>query len=418
MEIIKEEDWTFAQADTQYMTHGLHPYPARMIPQIAQRLITRYSSKGSNVLDPFCGSGTVLVESRLAGRNCIGIDINPLALLLAKAKTTPLEPKSLISIWKSLKTNIEKDIVQLRWGISDVKPLEIKEIDLDYWFKPKVQKELTIIRYHLDKLKESNEEYYYFFATCFSYTVRKSSNLRSDEFKIFRIPKDKLSEHNPDAYAIFVDWIERNIPKMAEYYNAVDKSTKCELKLEDSRRLSIPDEEVDLMATSPPYGDSKTTVAYGQFSRFSSFWLGLPSELVLKVDKHSLGGIQRSAKKDLHSDTLAQVLEEISRKAHERAKDVEAYFADFHECLKQIARVLKHGGHACFVVGNRTVKRIRIPTDRIIIELGNSLGLEKIALYYRRIPSKRMPWKNAPENVAGMKSETIANESIIILKKP
>lgn len=59
------EDWTFADADTQYMTHGLHPYPAGMIPQIANRLIERYSKPRLTVLDPFCGSGSVLVESRL-----------------------------------------------------------------------------------------------------------------------------------------------------------------------------------------------------------------------------------------------------------------------------------------------------------------------------------------------------------------
>ncbi|MEM3661053.1 MAG: DNA methyltransferase [Thermoproteota archaeon] len=58
------DDWNFANCDTSYLTHGLHEYPARMIPQIAQRLINRYSPEGGKILDPFCGSGTVLVEAR------------------------------------------------------------------------------------------------------------------------------------------------------------------------------------------------------------------------------------------------------------------------------------------------------------------------------------------------------------------
>lgn len=66
------DDWTFKNADTQYLTHGLHPYPARMIPQIASRLISDYSEKKDWVLDPFCGSGTVLVEPMLKNRNSIG----------------------------------------------------------------------------------------------------------------------------------------------------------------------------------------------------------------------------------------------------------------------------------------------------------------------------------------------------------
>jgi len=85
------EDWTFARADTTYLTHRLHDYPARMIPQIAQRLIERYSPIRGNILDPFCGSGTTLIEARLAKRNAIGNDINPLAVLIAKVKSTSID---------------------------------------------------------------------------------------------------------------------------------------------------------------------------------------------------------------------------------------------------------------------------------------------------------------------------------------
>jgi len=85
------EDRDFAKADTSYLTHGLHEYPARMIPQIAQRLITLYTQEGDTLLDPFCGSGTTLVEARLSNRSAVGNDINPLATLLIKVKSTPLD---------------------------------------------------------------------------------------------------------------------------------------------------------------------------------------------------------------------------------------------------------------------------------------------------------------------------------------
>jgi|FaiFalDrversion2_1042247.scaffolds.fasta_scaffold01136_2 DNA modification methylase len=422
MSIIKEvTDWSFTNADTQYMTHGLHPYPARMIPQVAHRLIENYSSASVNslILDPFCGSGTVLVESRLLGRNCIGIDVNPLAILIAKAKTIPIEPKRLKDSWELLKRRISNEITKLRLGMIDIKPLEIKEINIDFWFKPKVQKELTIIRNNLDILKEEDyEDCYNFFATCFSYTVRKSSNLRDNEFKIYRISKDKLQNHNPDVYTIFVNWVEKNIPKMNEYYNAVNnQETTYELRLEDSRYMSIDSNTVDLIVTSPPYGDSRTTVAYGQYSRFSSLWLGLPSELVMNVDKRSLGGNHCNLDTTLESYTLTQILDMIESRDKERAKEILAYFNDLYLCLKQTARVLKEGCHACYVIGNRTVKRIRIPTDIIIVELGEKLGLKYNAIFYRNIPTKRMPWENSPENIVGMKSNTIAEESIIVLKK-
>ncbi|MEM3827929.1 MAG: DNA methyltransferase [Conexivisphaerales archaeon] len=89
---IEDENWDFAGEDTQYFTHGLHPYPARMVPQIAGRLLRRLVHVNDVVLNPFCGSGGVLVEARLVGLNSIGIDINPLACLLAEVKSSPIDP--------------------------------------------------------------------------------------------------------------------------------------------------------------------------------------------------------------------------------------------------------------------------------------------------------------------------------------
>jgi hypothetical protein len=69
--------------------HGFHPYPARMHPATAGRLVQGFTQPGATVLDPFCGSGTVLVESLVLGRNAVGIDLNPLAVRLARCKTRP-----------------------------------------------------------------------------------------------------------------------------------------------------------------------------------------------------------------------------------------------------------------------------------------------------------------------------------------
>ena len=83
-------DWDFADAQTGYLTHSLHPYPAKYIPQIPNALIQELSSVGDTVLDPFCGSGTTLVEALLLKRHAVGVDANPLACLIARAKTTRL----------------------------------------------------------------------------------------------------------------------------------------------------------------------------------------------------------------------------------------------------------------------------------------------------------------------------------------
>src|SRR5690242_19361578 len=81
----------FHDSDTGYLTHALHPYPAKYIPQIPAALIQRLSKPGETVADIFCGSGTTLVEAMLNGRNAVGIDANPLACLIAQAKTARIE---------------------------------------------------------------------------------------------------------------------------------------------------------------------------------------------------------------------------------------------------------------------------------------------------------------------------------------
>ena len=88
-------NWDFNLHDTKYLTHGFHAYPAKMIPQIADKLLSEFGKNANVVFDPFCGTGTSLVESKLRNIDSIGFDLNPLALLIANVKTTPIEEKTL-----------------------------------------------------------------------------------------------------------------------------------------------------------------------------------------------------------------------------------------------------------------------------------------------------------------------------------
>ena len=89
----------------------------------------------------------------------------------------------------------------------------------------------------------------------------------------------------------------------------------------------------------------------------------------------------------------------------------------YNQSLESMYLKLKTGGHACIVVGNRLMSRVRIPTHRITVELGSALGFEHKITIPRRIPTKRMPWKTAPENIPGLKADTMHNEHIVILCK-
>jgi DNA modification methylase len=404
----KYEDfsWDFAKEDTKYSTHGLHPYPAMMIPQVARRLILRHSKPNNHVLDPFCGSGTVLAESRLSGRHSVGVDINPLALLLAKVKTTPVSPIKLKRAAKRL----------LNFLFSNDSETKIPAFfNINFWFKRNVIKDLSKMKVGIMKVKD--EDIRDFFLVCFSLTVRKVSNTRQNEFKLYRIPQDKLEAFNPDAKKIFKDLVERNIGKMQDFYEHASRDVKTEVYLRDMRnRTELPSNKFHLLVTSPPYGDSRTTVAYGQFSRLSMQWIGLSEDS--DVDKNSLGGI---ATNDLEvrapSGTLKNVIAEIAKQDQKRAGEVLSFYLDLNETLREINRLMRDKGVVCFVIGNRSVKGIRIPTDEILVELFYASGFRHIETIIRNIPNKTMPLQNSPTNIKGKIQDTMHKENIVIVQK-
>ena len=403
--------WDFNGAKTKPYTHGFHTYPAMFIPQVARRLLLTYSKKGDTICDIFCGSGTALVESRLLGRNSYGIDLNPLAVFLAKVKTTPINPQI-----------ISKEYIKLLTRINNIKNTEIEKPqfkNLEFWFKDKVIIELAKIKKAIKEAKDKKIQD--FFLVAFSETVRKSSNTKNGEFKLVRIKKEELENYSPNVLEIFKQKVESNIKGMEEFYRDVDKKTWAKIILGDSSKdNSIKENSIDCIITSPPYGDSRTTVAYGQFSRLSAQWIDIfdDPDNASSVDNELLGG---KAVKDLDhslsSNYLKESLEKIAKKDKKRSKDVLSFYIGLNKCLERAYKILKPKKYFCIVIGNRLVKQVRIPTDFIIAELAQKIGFTCEDIFVRNIPGKRMPIKTSPSNIAGELEETMTKESIVILRK-
>jgi len=409
-------DWDFAKAKTKTETHCFHVYPAMMIAPVARRLLRMFAKKGTVVLDPFCGSGTVLVEALKEGLDAWGIDINPLALLIARAKTMILDVKVLrrhaIKLLDAYNQNLDEIKSKKNFiAIPDF-------FNIDYWFKPIVSRQLAFLHERLFSIRDTAIRE--FFLVAFSETVRAASYTRNDEFKLFRIPSDALNDHDPNVGEIFFSKVYRNLHGMAELAGKVDSHSKIRILREDTRtKTSIPPSCVNLIVTSPPYGDSRTTVAYGQFSRLSLQWLGLPWEEAREIDKISLGGLRavNGNNDSHHSRSLRAVVSQITSKDPKRVLDVVSFYNDLALCLKEINRVCVKGAISCFVVGNRTVKGIQIPTDAITAEIAEGLGFKHVKTFHRNIPNKRMPLRNSPSNVVGALGDTMTREHIVILKK-
>ena len=434
------DEWTFQNADTQYLTHGLHPYPARMIPQLADKLIKRYSEEKDWVLDPFCGSGTILVECMLNKRNSIGNEINPFALLLAKVKTTPLDKAQLRRISKEVLDEVREKIGSYRNKTSKSKTIDIDkwtgedaqkdlgEIDvgiplfpnINLWFKEDVINELAILRNSLLNLN-CQEEYIDFFKICLAFTAMKSSNadFESHQSHPSRYKPEKLKTHSPEVFSIFRKKVNDSVKRVVGFSAKISGNEVSSLVLfGDAKQLDLkniaPSQGVDLIVTSPPYGEEQNTIGYNRWSRIMAYWIGFSTEEMKKSERLALGA-KASMDVSIASKTANFFINLVgdkseTKKGKMRAARLATFFSDYHKSIVQMAKCLKSGGIASIVVGNRLVSGHRIAMDRVTIELAEQSNLRKRKTFYRDIPNTVMP-KRIPEG------ETIARESIIVLEK-
>ena len=426
---VTKEDWTFRDISTKEYTHGFHQYPARMHPEIAKRLIEKYAIKSSDIVfDPFMGSGGVLVESMLHGNNSVGIDLNPFAVLLTKVKTTPLDAAKLETAFNQIILDSKKDKEnKIEYdNAPNFLPKKPKEKSLKFWYQDDALRDLQILKNHVFLIKD--EKTRDFFKICFSLATRKVSFQKNSIYKIYRMKPDKRELFKPNVLDEFSKICKNNIKNMNEFSNTLginySKATPILGNTFAAPEL-LDGKKPTLVVTSPPYGDHGTTVAYGQFSRHPGMWLELEdNDELFAVDSNGLGGQKKESFEDLNSETLDKTLKKIKEKDSQvpkekthanRTADVYSFFYDLDKCFDKISQVLKpKQSHCCFVVANRTVRREKIPTDIICVELAKKYGFKHVDTIYRTIANKAMSLKNAPENIVNFSGNTMTKESIVI----
>ncbi|MGO5493953.1 DNA methyltransferase [Parabacteroides merdae] len=402
--------WSFKTANTKEFTHCYHAYPAMMIPQIARTLIEEYSPNGKCELlfDPYCGSGTSLVEASLKGINSIGTDLNPLARLMARVKTTKYDVEKIKSLFSEIQSNLifysEEQVLNRNFD---------RISNYTYWYSEESLLKLS----YLSQLIDSCEVYSDFFNVALSEVVREVSFTRNGEFKRFRMKEEKIKSFNPNVFRLFEEKVIRNIEGLKEFNNVANNYAVRVCSFNSSIAIPndiIQDETVDLVVTSPPYGDSRTTVAYGQFSRWANEWFDF--ENAQNLDSLLMGG-KKCNVECFDTISIKEELQQIKQCDENRYYEVVSFLNDYWASIQNVARKIRKGGVVCYVVGNRNVKGVQIPLDYFTAEMFEKLGFEHNITIVREIPNKRMPLKTSPTNKSGLKVNTMNNEYIVIMKK-
>lgn len=282
-----------------------------------------------------------------------------------------------------------------------------------FWYSKSVLLRLSYIDQMIDTF---DEDVRLFFKIALSELVREASYTRNGEFKRFRMTEDKVKQYNPDVFALFENKLLRNLVGLRQYNNFPPISSKI---YDFNSVYNVPDElladeSVDMIVTSPPYGDSHTTVAYGQFSRWANEWFGF--ENAKNLDNLLMGG-KKKVLKHFDAISIEKELEQIEKNDAKRYMEVVSFLNDYSDSIKNISPKVRKGGRVCYVVGNRTVKGIQIPLDYFTAEMFEKNGFKHELTIVREIPNKRMPSQTSPTNKVGAKVSTMSKEYIVIMTK-
>jgi len=355
---VKEEtmDFIMNAGDTSYLTHGFHPYPAKFVPQIPNFFIKRFTEIGDTVLDPFCGSGTTLVEAKLLDRSSIGIDLHPLGVLMSRVKTTKLPSKELSQI-SALVSEIEKHVsLYVQRELEDETFLSSIEEDSqiksdytipdfknrDHWFQKNVLHELSIIKSQIDKSPLSPETKE-FLHIGFSSVIVPVSNQES-ETRYAAIEKNIPPFQ---AFTLFKKRVQNMVDAMYKF-NKLASDRQAQVFEADTRYVDfIESNSVDFIMTSPPYPN---TYDYYLYHKYRMNFLDLKWE-------------------HMKAEEIGSRLRHSSRK-----EPIAEFVTDMKDCFMQLSRITKHGSNAVFVMGDSIIRKKLIPGDDLIKEISEPAG--------------------------------------------
>jgi len=374
--------WSFSdktRKDTAYITHGYHRYPAKFIPQIVSRLAEKYTNEGDLIVDPFGGCGTTLVESKVMGRPSVGVDINPVAVLITKAKITPIDPQKIEKAFAILKTKLDT-------YSKDTKVKAPEHERIDYWFKPEEKRKLAFIFAEISKLKD--QDIRDFFYCGFSNILKNCSIWLQKSNK----PTRDLNKKPSDPIPTFYKQIKMMMRGNARFYELLKEKKHLEIPSQvyctDARTIPAKDNSVSLIVTSPPY---VTSYEYADLHQLTALWLEYTKDLS-DFRKRFIGTSYHN-KKDLilNSELAEKIRNELLKKDKKTAEEVSTYFSEMNQVFVEMKRILKKGGKTCIVIGNTSLKGVEILNAEVFAEQLQNLGLRIADIIKREIPSKNLP---------------------------
>jgi DNA modification methylase len=387
--IKTDPSWAFAdctRTQTQYITHGYHTYPAKFIPQLAARLIRELSSENEIIVDPFMGSGTTIIEAMIQGRIGVGVDINPVAHLIAKVKSTPIEPVRLERAYARIADALET-------GAHSANKIVPVRDRIGYWFPKKQKDRLGILLGAVSGIRD--EDTRDFFLVAFSQILKSCSIWLQRSVK----PTRDLTKTPADPFDAFLRQARYMLKRNRAFWDTLPARVRDDARAyrtarcADARTLPVADGTARLIVTSPPY---VTSYEYADLHQLAALWFEY-CEALPEFRKRFIGSASTERTEiNLKSEIAESICRDLG--AGKKAREVRNYFSDMLECFAEMRRALGIGGKACIVIGDTELQGVKVLNAEVFVEQMQNIGYRVHTIIKREIPSKILPQTRDPQS--------------------
>jgi len=357
-------------------SHAYHRYPARFIPELVNKLIDTYSKENDTIADFFAGCGTTLVESKIHGRKSIGIDINPVARLITKAKINAIHPNKLEHAYESL----ERDVENYSYNKDQVLR---KHKRIDYWFRKREKQKIAFLYSKILRLEDSKTRD--FFLCALSNILKNCSKWLQSSTKPQIDPKKKPA----DPFELFPRHSSMMMRKNKEFYDTLSErgylDAQCSIKTADARKTGLPSSSIGIIITSPPY---VTSYEYADIHQLTGYWFDYVED-ISSFRKRFIGTFFSNNQNLTTRDEMAQrIVNNLCTRDKKVAREVARYFEDMYDVAVEMKRVLRKRGRLCLVIGNTTMRGVKIRSAETFVSTLKSLDFRIEKIIRRTIPHK------------------------------
>lgn len=397
--------YVIKQTNPNSYTHGMFKYPCKFIPEIPRWGIRSYlSEKDKYVFDPFSGSGTTLLEANVNGIDAYGTEIDDVAKLIIKVKTTPLDFEQHESL-----DDYFVDILKIM-NQNNMEMFRPSIANLEHWFSETTICQLGRMKIYIEKIKDADIRD--FFKLCMVSIIKRVSN--ADDTSPKPYVSNKIIKNPPTVEKEFTS-VFRRYKQMMEELMHVKKMGKTEIIQGDALDFSLPT-GIDLAVTSPPYINA---FDYGRTMRLENLWLDTLTEELLREKKSQYVGTEKiNVKKEKNeldilekSSRLKEYYNQIILKDEKRALVVKKFFEDMEDNLRCVYNQMNVGGKYMIVIGNSTIRNVNVESWKVIEEIAVQMNF-RTTQYFNYIIQN--PYIRIPRNGMGGK---INRDYVLVLEK-